>query len=220
MGLVATLKSIKENTNVEELNRYNPERPIVVDGSLSEMVSQALNIVHSKKNMTTGEPYHGEPNPTGNPPPGAGNIPNIFSPDSPNTPAPIRPTLESMQQDQDSTVTHLVQALGSAINAKDNDGVADLKEDPVLVYAIPRNGMVPEEMNANIDMYHDSGAVNINDFVFVFTDSLDPKESVPYQVVDINQKLTDYEGRGARVFQDLESFAASVPELQQRRRRK
>lgn len=218
MGLVATLKSIKDNTDVAALNRYNPERPIVMDGSLSEIVSQALNIVHSKKNITTGEPYYGEANPTGNPPPGAGTINNIFALDSPNAPAPVIPTLESMQMDEHAAVNSLAHALNDVVSAESKEA-ADLKEKPVMAYAIPRNGVVPEEMNANIDMYHDSGAVNIHDFVFVFTDSRDPKDDVQYDVVDINQKLVDYEGRGARVYQDLESFTADLPNIRMRRRK-
>ena len=217
MSLVATLKSIKEETNQEQLARYDPNRPVVVDGSLSEMVSQALNIVHSKKNPTTGEPLYGKPNPTGNPPPGAGNIPNILRADSPNTAAPVIPTLESMQQDDHEANNALVQVLSDAINAKDNDGTGFLQEDPLMIYAIPQDGMIPEEMNANVDMFHDSGAVNIEDFVFVFTDSVDPKANVQYRCVDVNQKLKDYEGRGARVFPDLESFIAALPELRRRK---
>lgn len=217
MSLVATLKSIKEDTNNEQLSRYDPNRPIVVDGSLSEMVSQALNVVHSKKNPTTGEPYYGQANPTGNPPPGAGNIPNILKPDSPNAPAPVIPTLESMQQDDQEVNTALVEAFADAINAKDSEDTSFLKEDPLMIYAIPTNGKIPEEMNANVDMYHDSGAIDINDFVFVFTDSADPKDQVQYRCVDVNQKLKDYEGRGAHVFPDLESFIAALPDLRRRK---
>lgn len=217
MSLIATLKSIKNDHKEQTLNRYSEDRPIVVDGSLSEIVSMALNIEHSKKNPTTGEPYFGEPNPTGNPPPGAGNIPNILKPDSPNTAAPIIPTLESMQMDEHAANSALVSVLSDAINAKDEEAVHALQEDPLMVFAIPEDGKIPEEMNANIDMYHDSGAVDINDFVFVYTDSRNPKDSVQYQCLDVNQKLKDYEGRGARVFADLESFIAALPELRRRK---
>jgi hypothetical protein len=214
MGLVATLRDVQKNTDAAELNRYNPERPIVVDGSLSELVTQALNIAYSKKNTTTGDPYHGNPNPTGNPPPGAGNLPNIHKPDAPQSAPPIRPTLESMQQMDEVAAEQIAYALSDAINAKVADSTSVLKEEPLMIYAIPRNGMVTEDMNATIDMYHDSGAVDIGDFVFVYSDTT--QGNIDYQVHDVNQKVKDYEGRGAKVYPDLQSFLNDLPNIRRR----
>lgn len=216
MGLVAQLKEIQQNTDPAQLNRFNPDRPVVVDGSLSELITQALNIAHSRRDTTTGETYYGKANPDGDPVQGGSGLVNIMKPDSPNTPAPVRPTLESMQQDQDTVANVVAQALGEVINAKNDEG-NKLSSDPLLIYAIPQGGQVTEEMNADIDMYHDSGAVDINDFVFVFTDSADPTAQAQYRPVDINQKLTDYEGRGARVYPDLQSFLAALPDIRRRK---
>lgn len=217
MGLVAQLRSIQQNSDVDQLNRYTPDRPIVMDGSLSELVTQAINIAYSRKDTTTGEPFHGDANPNGEAPPGGGNIPNILNPDSPNTPAPIRPTLESMQQDANTEAVALSAALGRVISANDTKGIEGLQEDPLLIYAIPNDGVVTEEMNANIDAYHDSGATDIGDFVFVYSDTKDPTAQDGYRVYDLNQKVKDYEDRGAHVYPDMQSFLCDLPNIRRRK---
>jgi hypothetical protein len=217
MGLVATLREVQENTSPEQLNRYNPERAVMVDGSLSEMVTQALNIAYSKKNLTSGEPYYGQSNPTGNPVPGAGVIPNIQRPDTPRQDPVVKPSLESMQQDRQIQTEQVAAVLADAYNAKDKGSTSYLNEKPLVVYALPQTGMVPEEMNADIDMYHDSGAVNICDFVFVYTDANDRRDmSMGNGVVDLNQKVKDYEGKGARVYKDLQSFLVDLPNIRRK----
>lgn len=212
MGLVASLQHIKNNTDVEELNRYGGDRKIVVDGSLSEIITQALNIAHSRRDMTTGEPFYGASDESGSPIQGAGGIGNIMNADSPNTRAPVRPTLESMQQDNDDVTTVLAAALSDAVNAKQEGAMSG---KPVVVYAIPENGFVSEEMNEDIEAYDKSGGVDINDFVFVYTDKAH-NNNVDYTVVDVNQKVRDYEDRGAKVFQSLESFVSALPELRRK----
>lgn len=216
MGLVATLTAIKDDENgsiSEELNRYNPHKPVAIDGSLSEIITQALNINYSRKDTTTGEPFYGESDPTGNPPPGAGNLPNIKNPDSPNSMNPIRPTLESMQQDNETAVEKLAIAL---------DGMRDLKNDvdlsgkPLVVYAIPESNIIPEEMNNRIDMYHDSEVVRVSDFVFVHTDTTHDRSDIGYKVVDITEKVSDYAQRGAKVYPSLESFLNDLPNLRKK----
>lgn len=215
MGLVATLREVKSNTSAEELNRYTPDRPVMVDGSLSELVTKALDIAYTKKNPTTGEPYNGLSNPTGNPAPGAGNLPNIQKPDSPQEPK-VRPSLEGMQQMQQAEATELAAALVDVIDAKSEDATSHLKDNPVIVYAIPEDKMVTEEMNQDIAMYGDSGAIDIKDFVFVITDTADTVGEDPNRVYDLSQKLSDYEGRGARVYKDLQSFAADLPNIRRK----
>lgn len=214
MTLVATLREL-QSTSPEELNRYNPNRPLLVDGSLSEVVTQALNVAYSKKNMTSGEPNYGHQNATGNPPPGAGNIPNILKPDTPRQ-DPIRPSLESMQQMQSAEVDQVAAVLSDAFNAKDANASSQLKTDPLLIYAIPSDNMVSEEMNADIDMYGNSGAIDPGDFVFVYTDSSDTVGDIDYRVVSMDQKIKDYEGKGARVYPDLQSFIADLDNIRKK----
>jgi hypothetical protein len=215
MGLVGTLREI-EKTSPEELNRYSPNRPVMVDGSLSELVTQALNVAYTKKDMTSGQSYYGHENATGNPPPGAGNIPNILNPDTPRQdPEMVKPSLEGMQQMQQGQIAVAAEILEEAINV--HDGACHTVEDkPLLVYAIPEDGKVSEEMNANIDMYGESGAVHPSDFVFVFTDKNDTVGSIDFRAVDLTQKVKDYEGKGARVYQTLESFFTALPDLRRK----
>lgn len=215
MGLITTLREVQDNTSAEELNRYSPDRPVMVDGSLSELVTKALDIAYTKKNPTSGEPYHGQANPTGNPAPGAGFIANIQKPDSPKE-ANVRPSLEGMQQMQQAEAEQMAAALVDVIDAKADDATSHLKDNPVIVYAIPQDKMVTEEMNQDIGMYGDSGAIDIKDFVFVFTDSNDTVGDNDNRVYNLEQKLTDYEGRGARVYQDLQSFVADLPNIRRK----
>lgn len=216
MGLVATLREVKDSTSPEELKRLNSNRPIMVDGSLSEIVTQALNIAYSKRDMTTGEPYYGNRNPTGNPAPGGSGLSNIMQPDAPKTPNVVKPSLESMQQDQQAEAEQMASVLTDAYNAKDKNASSYLQEEPLIIYALPKNGMVSEEMNADIDTYHDSGAIDVNDFVFVFTDNGNPSEMQDNWPVDLNQKVKDYEGRGARVYADLQSFMNDLPNIRRK----
>lgn len=215
MGLVTTLREVKSSTSAEELNRYNPERPVMVDGSLSELVTKALDIAYTKKNPTTGDPYNGEANPTGNPAPGAGYLPNIQKPDSPREPS-VRPSLEGMQQMQHAEAEQLAAVLVDAIDAKTDDATSHLKDNPIIVYALPEDNMVTEEMNQDIGMYGDSGAMDIRDFVFVYTDSADTVADSGQRVYDLSQKVKDYEGKGARVYKDLQSFMADLPNLRRK----
>ena len=217
MGLVATMREIKENVP-EELQRLSPDRTLMIDGSLSELVSQALNFAYTKKNITTGEPFYGTPNPTGEPPPGAGNIPNILKPDEPQTKV-IRPSLEGMQQMQEAEADQIAAVLAGAIDANGKNATQYLAEDPVIIYALPSDGMVSEEMNASVGMYGDSGSIDVRDFVFVYTDTVMPgaSGSDDTKMYDLNQKVKDYEGRGARVFPDLQSFLNAVPDIRRRR---
>lgn len=219
MGLVGTLREI-EKTSPEELNRYSPNRPVMVDGSLSELVTQALNVAYTKKDFTSGKPYYGHENATGNPPPGAGNIPDILNPDTPRQdPAIVKPSLEGMQQMSQAPIAAAALVLEEAINAQANDGdsfTRSLQDDPLLVYAIPQDNMVPEEMNSNIEMLGDSGAVDPANFVFVYTDKNDTVGSIDYRCVDLNQKVKDYEAKGARVYQSLESFFADYDNLRRK----
>lgn len=215
MGLVATMRDVQTSTKPEELNRYNPERPIMVDGSLSELVTHALNIAYSKRSMTTGDPFYGNPNPTGNPAPGAGFVPNIQAPDANRTEKVVRPTLEGMQMHQEEA-EHVAAALSTVLNAKDKNATSHLAQEPLLVYALPADGMVSVEMNADIDMYAESGAVDIGDFVFVFSDNNDPTIAQDYRPVDLNQRVKDYEGKGARVYKDLQSFLIALPDLRRK----
>jgi hypothetical protein len=65
-------------------------------------------------------------------------------------------------------------------------------------------------------MYRDSGAINVNDFVFVYTDAKNSYNeqglgNVGNQMFDLNQKVKDYEGKGARVYKDLQSFLVDLP---------
>jgi hypothetical protein len=76
--------------------------------------------------------------------------------------------------------------------------------------------MVTQEMNADIDMYAESGAVDINDFVFVFSDNNDPTIAQDYRPIDLNQRVKDYEGKGARVYKDLQSFLVDLPFLRKK----
>lgn len=216
MGLVATLREI-EKTSTEELNRLNPNRPVMVDGSLSELVTQALNVAYSKRDMTTGEPFYGQRNKTGEMAPGAGNAPNIFKPDEPRQdPGMVKPDLQGMQQMQAQQISEAAAVLYDAVNAHDQDAMSMLKEAPLVVYAIPHDGQVTEEMNSSVDMYGDSGAVNINDFVFVYTDSNDTVGDMDTRMVDINQKVKNYEQKGAKVYGDMESFLRELPELRRK----
>ena len=215
MGLVGTLREI-EKTSPEELNRYNPNRPVMVDGSLSELVTQALNVAYTKKDMTSGEPYYGHQNATGEPPPGAGNLPNIQTPDEPRRdPTLVKPSLEGMQQMQAGEIAAAATILEDAINVHDGQH-HPVEDQPLMVYAIPEDGKVTEEMNSNIDMYGDSGAVDPANFVFVFTDKNDTVGSIDYRCVDLNQKVKDYESKGARVYQSLESFFTAYPDLRRK----
>lgn len=215
MGLIGTLREI-EKSSPEELNRYTPNRPVMVDGSLSELVTQALNVAYTKKDMTSGKPYYGHENATGNPPPGAGNIPDIQHPDTPRQdPEIVKPSLEGMQQMMSGEIAAAAAVLEEAINV--NDGQAHPVEDqPLMVYAIPEDGKVTEEMNSNIDMYGDSGAVDPSNFVFVYTDKNDTVGSIDYRCVDLSQKVKDYEGKGARVYQSLESFFNDLHNLRRK----
>lgn len=216
MGLVTTMREVHDNTSQEELARLSNDRPIMVDGSLSELVTQALNIAYSKRDMTTGKPFYGEPNASGNSPPGGSSLVDILQPDSPEKPKVVKPSLESMQQQQQVEAEQVASVIAGALNANDKDATSYLKQDPLLVYALPKSGNVPEEMSANIDMYHDSGAINVNDFVFVFTDAREPTDQIDYKVVDLNQKVKDYEQRGARVYADLQSFLADLPVIRRK----
>lgn len=215
MGLVGTLREI-EKTSPEELNRYSANRPVMVDGSLSELVTQALNVAYTKKDMTSGKPYYGHQNATGEPPPGAGNIPDILNPDTPRQdPTLVKPSLEGMQQMSSDAIASAAAVLEEAINI--HDGAEHrVGEDPLMVYAIPEDGKVTEEMNANIDMYGESGAVDPSNFVFVFTDKNDTVGSIDYRCVDLTQKVKNYEDKGAKVYQSLESFLADYDNLRRK----
>uniref|UniRef100_A0AAU7PFA0 Uncharacterized protein n=1 Tax=Burkholderia phage vB_BgluM-SURPRISE13 TaxID=3159457 RepID=A0AAU7PFA0_9VIRU len=215
MGLVGTLREI-EKTSPEELNRYNPNRPVMIDGSLSELVTQALNVAYTKKDMTSGEPYYGHQNATGEPPPGAGNVPNILTPDTPRQdPNMVKPSLEGMQQMTEGPIAAAAYVLEEAINV--HDGAEHrVGVDPMLVYAIPEDNRVPEEMNSNIEMYGDSGAVDPSNFVFVYTDKSDTVGDLDFRCVDLTQKVKDYEGKGAKVYQSLESFLADYNNLRRK----
>jgi hypothetical protein len=215
MGLVGTLREI-EQTSPEELNRYSANRPVMVDGSLSELVTQALNVAYTKKDMTSGKPYYGHQNATGEPPPGAGNIPDILNPDTPRQdPQVVKPSLEGMQQMQADQIATAASVLEEAVNV--HDGAEHrVGGDPLMVYAIPEDGKVTEEMNANIDMYGDSGAIDPSNFVFVFTDKNDTVGSIDYRCVDLNQKVKNYESKGAKVYQSLESFFADYDNLRRK----
>lgn len=213
MTLVAQLREI-ESAGADGLNRYSPHRPTMIDGSLSELVSRALNISHSKKNFATGEPFYGEPNPTGDAPPGAGGITNIFRPDSPLGERLVRPTLEGMQMDSAETMA-VAEIMADAIDANAKQR-AEVTENPVMVYVIPEDGNVTEEMNSNIGSYADSGAVDLRDFVFVYTDATDSLMSDGVSPVNLNQRIGEYKDRGAKVYQSLESFFADYDNIRAR----
>lgn len=217
MGLVATLKSLTDTTDAQ-LKRYNPNRPYMVDGSLSEIVTQALNIAYSKRDFTTGEPYYGARNADGNPPPGAGSVPNAFAPDAmQDTGEVVRPSLESNQQALETEAESVAAILGEAIDASRDDATEVLDEKPMIMYAIPRDGMVTEEMNSNIELYGSTGAIDPADFMFVYTDQTDALGRCDERVVDITTTIKDYENKGARVFQSLESFCHELHYLRARK---
>lgn len=215
MTLVAQLREI-QSSGTQGLNRYDPNRPVMMDGSLSETVTQALNLAYSKKNFTTGEPNFGEPNPDGNPPRGAGGVPNIFTPDSPLGESIVRPSLEGMQQMQSAEIDAAAILLAEVVDANNRHENDHVMEKPIMVYTIPEDGKITEEMNSNIDAYVDSGAVNLADFVFVYTDKSDSLMDDGVRVVDAAQKLKDYEGRGARSYPSLEAFFADFDNLRKR----
>ena len=132
MSLLAAMREVDSSS---ELNRYSESRPIMVDGSLSEVLTQALNIAYSKKDMTSGEPFYGHQNANGEPPRGAGNIPDIFEPDSPRD-AVVKPDLQGMQQMQESEAAGIASMLGEVIDAnRPREGL--MQDKPMLVYAIP-----------------------------------------------------------------------------------
>lgn len=217
MSLVTTLREV-EKTGAEELKRADASRPIMVDGSLSEIVTRALNTAYSKKNFTTGEPNYGHANENGDPPRGAGGIPNILEPDSPQNKA-IKPSLESMQQMQAAQEQQLAEVLEDAIDmSRPRDQYTPTIESPLIIYALPSNEPIPEEMNSDIDSFIDSGAVNVSDFIMVYTDKIDSTKNFDQTVVDSRTKVTEYEKRGATVFADLQSFIAALPELRQRKK--
>lgn len=213
MGLVTTMQQL-ETSGAEELQKYNPNRPIMVDGSLSEMVTQALNIAFSKKNFTTGEPNFGHQNANGNPPPGAGSIANILDPASPGV---VHPTMEGMQQMQSAQNTELALALADAIDASHHEDDV-IVEKPIMIYAIPQDKKISESMNDDLDAYKSIGAIgkDLSDFVFVYTDENSSMQQ-GVQVVDSQDILKEYQERGARVFADVESFLVALPDIRRRK---
>jgi len=215
MGLIATLREI-EKTSPEELKRYSPDRPVMIDGSLSELVTQALNVAYTKKDFTSGQPYYGHENATGDAPPGAGNVPDVLNPDTPRQdPVMVKPSLEGMQQMMSGEIAAAAAMLEEAVNVHDGQTHA-VEDEPLMVYAIPEDGKVTEEMNSTISMYGDSGAMDPANFVFVYTDKNDTVGSIDYRCVDLSQKVRDYEGKGARVYQTLESFFNDLPNLRRK----
>lgn len=216
MGLVATLREVRDSAS-DGLNRQSDQRPVMVDGSLSEIISRALNIAYSKKDLTSGDPYYGKSRENGEPPMGAGSVPNIMQPDSPKA-ATIRPSLESQQQD--STIIDSVAAvLADAVDIRDDAATSTFKKPPLIVYAIPTDGMVTEEMNDSIEMRAEGGGYDLRDFAFVHSDSPNPSNGDGMRIVDLNQKISDYEGKGARVFKSLEDFTSGFWEMRQQRHR-
>lgn len=215
MGLVATLRDVRD-TSKEELQRMDSKRPMLVDGSLSEVISRALNLAFTRKNLTTGDPYYGVSKEDGEPAMGGSGVPNIMQPDSPAAPT-IRPSLESQQQDS-LVIDSVAAVLADAVNANDEEAMYSLSEKPLLVYAIPSDGMVTEEMNTSIRTRAESDPTNIRDFVFVHTDSPSAKNHDETTFIHLDAIVDDYENKGARVFKSLESFVEGIEELRQRRK--
>lgn len=215
MGLVATLREVRDSA-AEGLNRQSEPRPVMVDGSLSEIISRALNIAYSKKDLTSGDPYYGKSRENGEPPMGAGGVPNILQPDSPKAET-IRPSLESQQQETTMLVDSVAAILADAVDIRDDKATGEFKKPPLIVYAIPSDGMVTEEMNDSIEMRAESGGYDLRDFAFVHSDSPNSGNNGGVRVVDLNQKISDYEGKGARVFKSLEDFTSGFWEMRQAR---
>lgn len=218
MGLVKELKEIRVVAN-EPLNRLaaSQERSVVIDGSLSELVGRALNVAHSKKNFTSGDPYYGAPNPdpNGDPPRGAGGVPNLFQPDSPLSNR-IRPTLESQQQNM-GEVTAAAAILANAINLHDKEAMMNVGPKPAIVFAIPEDKLVTKEMNEDIETYDASGAIDTRDFVFVYTDRRDEVGRNEERVFPLDQKLTEYADRGAKIYPDVQSFLNDYDNVKKKR---
>lgn len=217
MGLVATMKDLKE-TSGQELNRYSENRPLMVDGSLSEIVTQALNLIYTKKNLTTGDPFYGKSKADGEAPNGAGGVPNILQPDSPTAKSDrlVRPSLES-QQMFNQQIEGAAAVLADAISINDSASSSALREQPLMIYAIPEDKKITEEMNDNIEMYADSGGIKMEDFIFVTTDTNDTVGSTDYRVVDASARIGPMVEKGAKVYPDLMSFLNALPDLRRKR---
>lgn len=213
MSLIATLKRIETDGN----GLSNDKRPGIMDGSLSEIITQALNYARSRRDFYSEEPYFGKDNGQSEfapPPPGGGTVTNIKRSDEPYQ-NPLRPSLETQAIDE-ALVQEIGTQLGdSIVDAMDEESVSNLGGRPVLMYAIPEDGEVPEEMNSDIEDKVESGAYRMADFVFVHTDSakMDNRE----QVVDLNEKITAMQAKGAKVYKDLNSFLSDLPDILKKR---
>lgn len=216
MGLVATLKDLKE-TSAQGLNRYSEDRPMMVDGSLSELVTRAINLIYTKKNPTTGEPFYGKSKADGSPPNGAGGVPNLLQPDSPTAQKDrlVRPSLES-QQMVNQEIEGAAAVLAGAIAINDSKASSTLREKPLMIYAIPEDKKISEEMNASISMYADSGVVDVADFIFVTTDAQDTVGDIDYRVVEANARIDSMIGQGAKSYPDIQSFLNDLPQLRRK----
>jgi hypothetical protein len=213
MSLIATLKEIQTSNQPGFLT---DNRPAVIDGSLSEAITRALYVSHSRKDFYTGMPFAGQENPDVDVPDGGGTLSNPLKPDEPNkAPRVAMPSLETQAMDEQEIVSIVGALGGDIVDAKNSNEVEDLQEAPIMVYALPEDGKVPTEMGEKIESYIDSGAVDVNDFVFVFSDTA--KTAGGYKVMDVNQKVKDYEAKGAKVFADLQSFLHAWPDLRKRR---
>lgn len=213
MSLIAVLKDIES----KGMGGILPvERTTMVDGSLSEIITQALNVANTRKDFYTGKPFYGQANP-GVQEEGGGTLMDYTKADelrNEGNPRRPRPSLETQATDQ----TALLEAVGALgediIDANDESQVDALQEQPIMVYALPEDGKIPEEMNEKVESYIDSGAMDVRDFVFVYTG--DAKVNGDYKVVDVNQKVKDYEKAGAHVYPDLQSFLVALPDLRKR----
>lgn len=214
MSIVAQLKRIEETG----LRDVNADRPLLVDGSLSEIVSQALNVAYSKKDYYTQTPFYGEENPEGGLGLGGGNVANPLTPDSPMGEAVVlKPSLED--GNIPPMVKMIAQELGNQVYRKDDPNIVNIQSKPAVVYAVPDIDEMPQDMTEDIDARIEIAPSSASDIIIVHTgeDSLGkPYDSGTTAVLMGEEKLKDYEDKGVKVYRSLESFVSDLPHLRQR----
>lgn len=207
MSIIAQLKRIEDSSSALS----NDKRAVVMDGSLSEVISQALNIQRSRREFYTDQPFYGKENPNVDVPPGGGTVSTIKHDDEPYK-TPPRPTLETQAMDE-AIAREVAEQFGdSIIDAADEAARNEIHGKPIMAYAIPTDGVVTEEMNVEISDYEECGAVDPSDFIFIYTDHAKLDAGNP-GVVDMSAKVSEYEKQGAKVYRDLQSFLSDLPQI-------
>jgi len=200
MTLVGILTEIEKNGK-EEISKLDGNRPLIVDGSISEILTRALNIAYAKKNKMSDNPEYGLRNDDVKNPPGAFGSDNEI--DIENQYA-IKPDMEGFQE-KEAQIRLAAAKLSNAIDARNNDGLINTRAKPILIYAVPENLMVDDRTKEELDAYLAAG-VKPKDFVFTYIEDVDVNMNLNKRSVDISDHVVEMEKNGARVYHSLREF--------------